>query len=62
MDRFLTYVGGLIGSYALIEVPVGGIDELSGLNTIFDFIGIIAMIVFAGALIYRGVCALIAKY
>lgn len=61
MDRFLTYAGGLIGGYALIEVPVRGITELSGLNTIFDFIGIISMIVFAGALIYRGVCTLIGR-
>ena len=61
MDRFLTYVGGLIGGYALIEAPVEGITALSSLNIIFDVIGSLSMIVFGAALIVRGVSALVGK-
>lgn len=61
MDKFLTYAGGLIGGYALMEVPVEGITALSGLNTIFDVVGSLAMIVFAGALIVRGTSSLLGK-
>ena len=61
MDKFLTYVGGLIGGYAQIKVPVEEITALSGLNTILDVVGSLAVIVFGGTLVVRGVLSLLGK-
>ncbi|GCL73045.1 hypothetical protein PN4B1_29810 [Paenibacillus naphthalenovorans] len=61
MDKFLTYVGGLIGGYVLIKVPVEEITALSGLNTILDVVGSLAVIVFGGTLVVRGVLSLLGK-
>jgi hypothetical protein len=60
MDKFLTYVGGVLGGYALIATPVGG-TVLSSLNPLLDILGAISMIVFAGALVVSGVRSLIGR-
>lgn len=60
MDRFLTYLGGIIGGYALIQTEVSG-TVLSSLEPIFDTVGAISMIIFAIAFIVRGVRSPIGK-
>ncbi|MFS0558194.1 hypothetical protein [Brevibacillus sp. 179-C9.3 HS] len=54
MNKWIANVGGLLGGYALIKVPLEG-SFLSGLNPLVDGVGLIAVVVFAGALIYSGV-------
>lgn len=60
LDKFLTYLGGLVGGYAMVEVPVGG-TVLSGLDPVLNLLGSAAMVVFAGAFIVSGVRYLIKK-
>lgn len=60
MNKILTYLGGIIGGYTLIQTPIAG-TWLSGLDPILDAIGSLAMIVFAGALIVQGVRTLLGK-
>ncbi|MCI3921597.1 hypothetical protein MO973_15285 [Paenibacillus sp. TRM 82003] len=57
MDKFWPYVGGLIGGYALTVVSL----PIAGLDPILDLVGGLSVIVFAGALVYNGVRALIRK-
>ena len=60
MDRFLTLMGGMIGSYALMWTPVSG-TVLSGLDMILDLVGAVSMMVFAGASIVYGIRYLLSK-
>jgi len=54
MNKWLSLAGGLVGGYALLKAPLDG-TFLNGLNPLADGIGLIAMLVFSGALIYSGV-------
>ncbi|MCM3081132.1 MULTISPECIES: hypothetical protein [Brevibacillus] len=54
MSKWLSLAGGLLGGYGLLKTPLEG-SFLSGLDPVADGIGIIAMLVFSGALIYSGV-------
>lgn len=58
MDKFLTYFGGLLGGYALIETPVAG-TILSSLDPVLDLVGVVSMVVFSGAFIVHGVRVMI---
>jgi hypothetical protein len=60
MDKFWPYLGGIIGGYTFVQAPVGG-TALAGLEPILDIVGALSMIVFAGALIVRGVRLMIGK-
>ncbi|ATF11722.1 hypothetical protein HP398_17085 [Brevibacillus sp. HB1.4B] len=54
MNKWISNVGGLLGGYALLKAPVDG-SFLNGLDPLVDGVGLIAVVVFAGALIYSGV-------
>ncbi|ASJ52255.1 MULTISPECIES: hypothetical protein [Brevibacillus] len=54
MNKWLSNVGGLLGGYALLKAPLEG-SFLSGLDPLVDGVGLITVVVFAGALIYSGV-------
>ena len=54
MDKFLTYLGGVLGGYALIETPVAD-TILSSLDPVLDLLGVLSMIVFSGAFVVHGV-------
>lgn len=54
MNKWLSLAGGLLGGYGLLITPLEG-SFLSGLDPVVDGIGIIAMLVFSGALIYSAV-------
>ncbi|AWX54679.1 MULTISPECIES: hypothetical protein [Brevibacillus] len=54
MNKWISNVGGLLGGYALLKAPLEG-SFLSGLDPLVDGVGLIAVVVFAGALIYSGV-------
>jgi len=60
MDKFWPYAGGLLGGYALIQVPLSTV-ALSGLEPVLDVVGVISMVVFSGAMVWNGVRALIKK-
>jgi hypothetical protein len=59
MSKFLNYLGGVIGGFSLIYVPVS--ELLPSLEPLLDAVGIIAVIVFAVALIINGVRSLLSK-
>lgn len=59
MYRFLNYLGGVIGGFSLIFVPIE--DLLPALEPVFDAVGIIAVSVFSVALIIDGVRSLFYK-
>ncbi|GED59298.1 hypothetical protein ABE237_07615 [Brevibacillus formosus] len=54
MNKWISNVGGLLGGYALLKAPLEG-SFLSGLDPLVDGVGLITVVVFAGALIYSGV-------
>ncbi|WP_409177450.1 hypothetical protein [Brevibacillus fortis] len=54
MNKWLSNIGGLLGGYALLKAPLEG-SFLSGLDPLVDGVGLITVVVFAGALIYTGV-------
>jgi len=54
MNKWISNVGGLLGGYALLKAPTDG-SFLNGLDPLVDGVGLIAVVVFAGALIYSGV-------
>jgi hypothetical protein len=54
MNKWLSNIGGLLGGYALLKAPLEG-SFLSGLDPLVDGVGLITVVVFAGALIYSGV-------
>ncbi|WP_284644697.1 hypothetical protein [Paenibacillus silviterrae] len=60
LDKFLTNLGGLLGGYALVKVPVDG-TVLSSLDPVLDLLGVATMIVFAGAYIYHGIRSMMAR-
>jgi hypothetical protein len=60
LDKFVTYVGGVLGGYALVVAPVGG-TLLSSLDPLLDILGAASMIIFAGALVVRGVRSMFSK-
>lgn len=57
MSKFLNYLGGVIGGFSLIYVPVSKL--LPSLEPLFTVVGVIAVIVFAVALIVNGVRSLL---
>jgi hypothetical protein len=54
VNRLTTWAGGLLGGWAMMKAPLDG-SFLTGLDPIVDFIGVVSMVVFSGALIYNGV-------
>lgn len=60
MDKLLTSVGGVLGGYALLKLPMAG-TFLSGIEPVVDGVGMLSVILFAGALIYYGVRSIINK-
>jgi hypothetical protein len=59
LSKFLNYLGGLIGGFSLIYVPVSKL--LPSLEPLLDAVGIVTAIVFAAALIVSGVRSLLGK-
>lgn len=59
MFKFQNYLGGVIGGFSLIYVSVS--ELLPSLEPLLDAVGIIAVIVFAVALIINGVRSLLSK-
>jgi hypothetical protein len=57
MNKFMAYMGGVVGGYALILSAIPG-TVLSGLNPILHIIGTVSMIVFGGVLIFHAVRSL----
>lgn len=53
-NTMMTYLGGLIGGYGLLHIPVSA-TFLASLTPLFTIIGVLAMTLFAGALIYKGI-------
>ncbi len=53
-NSIMTYFGGLIGGYGLLHVPVSA-TFLAVLAPVFTIVGVLAMTVFAGALIWKGI-------
>lgn len=49
--NWLSFLGGLLGGYGLLKAPLED-SFLSGLDPVVDGIGIIAMLLFSGALIF----------
>jgi hypothetical protein len=60
MDKFLAYLGGIVGGFALIQVSVAGMPW-SVLNPVFDITGSLSLIVFSCVFIVRGVRVLLGK-
>lgn len=56
MDKFWSYLGGVIGGFSLIYVPVSKV--VPGLEPLLDTVGVVSVVVFASALIVRGVLSL----
>ncbi|GGD61165.1 hypothetical protein [Paenibacillus nasutitermitis] len=56
MSKFISSLGGVIGGFSLIYVPIS--DLLPSLESLFDAVGIIVVSVFAVALIVNGVRSL----
>lgn len=54
IDKFLTYAGGILGGYSLVKMPVSD-TMLFGLNPVIDLLGALAIVIFAGAFVVRGV-------
>jgi hypothetical protein len=54
MSKFTTWLGGVVGGWALLETPLDG-SFLSGIDPVVDFVGVVSMVVFSGALIYNAV-------
>ncbi|WP_400161983.1 hypothetical protein ACAF76_016640 [Brevibacillus sp. TJ4] len=52
--RWLSFLGGLLGGFGLVRAPLEN-SFLSGLDPIVDGIGIIAILIFSGAMIYSAV-------
>jgi len=54
MSKFTTWLGGVIGGWALLQTPLDG-SVLSGIDPVADFVGVVSMVIFSGALIYNSV-------
>lgn len=57
MMKLVPYLGGILGGYALLKVPTTE-TFLAILDPTFDHIATLAIIVFSGMLILKGVYAL----
>ena len=60
MDKFWSYLGGVIGGYTLTQVSLGGIG-LGVLDPVLDIVGALSMVVFGAALVVKGVYTLVGK-
>ncbi|HZG58634.1 hypothetical protein [Paenibacillus sp.] len=60
MDKFWSYLGGVIGGYTLTQASLGGIG-LGVIDPVLDIVGALSMIVFGAALVVHGVRVLIKK-
>lgn len=60
MEKLLTYAGGVLAGYVLTELPLSG-TMISSLEPVLDGVGIVSMVLFSGALIYKGVKTLMGK-
>ena len=60
MNRLFSYVGGLVGGLALSATTLTG-TFLSELSPLFDFVSLVAILVFSGALVFEGIKALVNK-
>jgi hypothetical protein len=60
MNKFLSYVGALIGSFTLAKAAIAG-SFLSGLGAVIAFISLLGTVVFSVALIWDGIKTLIAR-
>jgi hypothetical protein len=54
MGKWTALVGGLVGGWSFLKIPLEG-SFLSAIDPVVDGIGIVATVVFSGALIYFGV-------
>jgi hypothetical protein len=54
MGKWTALVGGLVGGWAFLKIPLEG-SFLSAIDPVVDGIGIVATLVFSGALIYYGI-------
>lgn len=60
MDKVWSYVGGVVGGYALTQASLESIS-LGAVDPVLDIVGSISMIVFGVMLIVYGVKALIGR-
>jgi hypothetical protein len=60
MDKFWSYLGGVIGGYTLTQVSLDGIG-LGVLDPVLDIVGALSMVVFGAALVVKGVYTLVGK-
>lgn len=58
MGKVVPYIGGVIGGFSLLRVPLDG-TFLASLDPVVDIIGVLAVLVFAGGLIYQGIKAMV---
>lgn len=56
MNPILTFFFGLVGGFALTQAPLSG-TFLASLEPLVDVIGLVAIVVFAATLIYKGIRA-----
>ncbi|MFZ3590625.1 hypothetical protein ACOI1C_15585 [Bacillus sp. DJP31] len=61
MELIFLFLAAVLSGFALILVPLAG-TPLAGLATILGLIGIVVVIVFAIAIIFKGVKALLHKW
>ncbi|HYK73273.1 MAG TPA: hypothetical protein VEV44_09155 [Pseudoneobacillus sp.] len=59
MNLVALFLACILAGYALTALPA--VSFLAGLGSLFTIIGVLAMIVFSLALLYKGVKALIKK-
>ncbi len=60
MDKFWSYLGGVIGGYTLTQASLDSIG-LGVLNPVLDIVGALSMVVFGAALVVKGVFTLAGK-
>lgn len=60
MDKFWSYLGGVIGGYTLTMASLSSIS-LGMIDPVLDIIGSLSMIVFGAAMVVHGVRVLIRK-
>ena len=61
MDRYiLLMLASIFAGFALVKVPLSG-TFIAGLEPISNIIGILAIVIFSLALIYKGLMALFGK-
>jgi len=60
MDKFWSYLGGVIGGYTLVQTSLDSFG-LGAVEPVLDIVGALSMIVFGGALAVKGVMTLVGK-